>query len=92
MEEILASIRSIIAEEREPAKAEPAKPAPNRPAARRRTADRLFQGWARAPNSAGSGARSLNLARSPKPIRPKVVWRRLSLRLQNSAENAKSAR
>ena len=70
MEEILASIRNIIAEEREPAKP---IAAPNQrrrpPAPHRRDPDRLFQGGAR---------RRTADAPEPAPARPRPIARRSS--------------
>ena len=72
MEEILASIRSIIADDREPAP--PSRP-PSR-LLRRGAADRLFQGRAAAaPRRRNARAPRSRRRRRPSPAAPKVVWR-----------------
>jgi uncharacterized protein len=95
MEEILASIRTIIAEEREPAKAELAKPALLRPsgpapgpqivyskdASRDAPAERRMAQELEPPE----------IGQSPESDPPKVVWRQSEPAASDSGEKAKSA-
>ena len=78
MEEILASIRTIIAEEREPAKTEPAKPAPLRPSAPAPGPQIVYSKDA---SKDAPGERRMaqeleptEIGQSPESDPPKVVW------------------
>ncbi len=90
MEEILASIRTIIAEEREPAKAEPAKPAPIRPAAPIAGPQIVYSKDAPAERHTAQEPPQPEPGQTPETNPPKVVWRQPGPAASDSAENAKS--
>ena len=72
MEEILASIRSIIADDREPAAAQAGAASRIR---RQRAADRLFQGRRDASAARRRAAARVEAPPAPvEPLAPKVVW------------------
>ncbi len=72
MEEILASIRSIIADDREPRGAQAGAEADSR---RRGAADRLFQGRAAAAPRRRNARAPRAAAAAAESAAPKVVWR-----------------
>ncbi len=90
MEEILASIRTIIAEEREPAKAEPAKPPPLRPSAPAPGPQIVYSKDAPAEKHSGQERQLPELAPTIEPDPPQVITRQPELAVSDSAENAKA--
>ncbi len=86
MEEILASIRTIIAEEREPAKAEPARPAPLRPAAPAPGPQIVYSKEASAERPAPQEPELTELRPTAETNPPKVVWRQPEPAAQDSVE------
>jgi uncharacterized protein len=95
MEEILASIRTIIAEEREPAKAEPAKPALLRPSAPapgpQIVSSKDASRDAPAERRLAQELEPPEIGQSPESDPPKVVWRQPEPAASDSAEVGKSA-
>jgi cell pole-organizing protein PopZ len=91
MEEILASIRTIIADEREPAKAEPAKPAPMRPAAAVPGPQIVYSKDAPAERRAPQEPEPPEIGQTPESDPPKVVWRQPEPAASDSAEDEKPA-
>jgi cell pole-organizing protein PopZ len=86
MEEILASIRTIIAEEREPA-----KPAPVRPAAPVPGPQIVYSKDAPAERHTAQEPEQPEPGQTPETTNPpKVVWRQPEPAASDSAENAKS--
>jgi uncharacterized protein len=93
MEEILASIRTIIAEEREPAKAEPAKPALLRPSAPAPGPQIVYSKDASSERRMAQELEPPEIGQSPESESdpPKVVWRQPEPAASDSAEVGKSA-
>ena len=95
MEEILASIRTIIAEEREPAKAEPAKPAPLRPSAPVPAPQIVYSKDASkdapADRHTAQEPQPSETGQTPEANSPKVVWRQPEPAASDAAEDGKSA-
>jgi uncharacterized protein len=76
MEEILASIRNIIADEREPAQNAAPKPAPQRPAASAAGPQIVYSKDAAAPQRVASEpSQRAESAQASDGAHPKVVWR-----------------
>ncbi len=76
MEEILASIRTIIAEEREPEKAVAPKPAPRQPPAPAAGRQIIYSKEDPAPQRAAiETAQRADAPPAPEASTPKVVWR-----------------
>jgi uncharacterized protein len=76
MEEILASIRNIIADEREPARSAASKPAPQRPAAPPAGPQIVYSKDSPAPQRvATEPSERAEAASTPDSSAPKVVWR-----------------
>ena len=76
MEEILASIRTIIAEEREPEKAVAPKPAPRQPPAPAAGRQIVYSKEDPAPQRAAiETAQRADAPPAPEASTPKVVWR-----------------
>jgi uncharacterized protein len=89
MEEILASIRSIIAEEREPEKAPAARPAPSRPAAPLSGPQIVYSKDDPAPQRlAADDAQPGDAAPAPEANAPKVVWRQPEPAKSESSDSA----
>jgi uncharacterized protein len=91
MEEILASIRTIIAEEREPEKAEPAKPAPPRPAAAVPGPQIVYSKDTPTERRTAQEAEPREIDQMLESDPPKVVWRQPESAASDSAEDGKSA-
>jgi cell pole-organizing protein PopZ len=91
MEEILASIRTIIAEEREPAKAEPAKPSPTRPAAVVAGPQIVYSKDTPAERRTAQEPQAPDVGDSSLSDPPKVVWRQPEPAASDSVEDGKSA-
>ena len=90
MEEILASIRTIIAEEREPAKAEPAKPASARPAPPIPGPQIVYSKDAPAERHTTQEPQQPEAGQTPETNPPKVVWRQPEPAASDPVEDAKS--
>jgi len=91
MEEILASIRTIIAEEREPAKAEPAKPAPPWPAAAVPGPQIVYSKDGPAERRTAQEPQLPEISQTPESNPPKVVWRQPEPAASDSGQDGKSA-
>jgi uncharacterized protein len=94
MEEILASIRTIIAEEREPVKAEQGKPTPLRPAAAAPGPQIVYSKDASretlAERRAAQGPEPPEIGEAPESP-PEAVWRQPEPIASDAAEDGRSA-
>lgn len=95
MEEILASIRTIIAEEREPAKVEPAKPAPMRPTTAVPGPQIVYSKEASkdvpAERHTAQEPQLPEISQTPESNAPKVVWRQPEPAASDPAEDGRSS-
>jgi cell pole-organizing protein PopZ len=85
MEEILASIRNIIADEREPVSSAAPKPAPQRPTATAAGPQIVHSKDAAAPQRVASGP-SQRAQFPPASDSPKVVWRQSQADSESAAD------